>query len=166
MESLGEELADRFGVPPPRVLMQGGKLRALEFKFPLPVSLRRARELSQAASEREVLIEPDRPGRVQLLVDAAPAPAAADRPPARLRIDGDGAAPELVRRLYAVFEGITVYENEGAAQPELHVEGVRKLFVNRTQRALQSEVQHAEVRENGTLVLRVQPATRKRKRSD
>ena len=76
MESLGEELAERFGVPPPRVLMQGGKLRALEFKFPLPVSLRRARELSQAASEREVLIEPDRPGSVQLLVDAAPAPPA------------------------------------------------------------------------------------------
>ena len=33
-------------------------------------------------------------------------------------------------------------------------------------RALQPGVQHAEVRENGTLVLRVQPATRKRKRSD
>lgn len=165
MQSFGESLSEKFNVDAPRVLMQGKHVRALEFLFDVPVCLQRARELSRAADEREVLIDTDCPGRVQLLMNAAPVAAKAIVSP-QLRIASDTVAPELVRRLYAVFEGITVYENDSAPHPELHVEGVRKLFVNRTQRAFQEDVEHAEIRKNGTLVLRIAPVSRKRKRSE
>jgi len=165
MESLCKDLSEQFDVTAPRVLMQGQHVRALEFAFDVPVSLELARELSRAAGEREVLIETDRPGKVQLLMNAVPSHAKI-APKLSLCIDADATAPELVRRLYTVFEGITVYENDSAAHPELHVEGVRKIFVNRTHRALQGDVEHAEVRKNGTLVLRVRAGSRKRKRSE
>ena len=139
-----------------RVLAQGDSVRALEFTLgQSTTTLAKARELSIAADGREVLIDTDRPTCLQVLMDSAPVPRCVPRSAPRSKVVVPShACGRVIRICFELFEGITVYE--ATAHPThmtLHVKGVRKLYVNRTHQAFGDDIESAEVRSDGTLVI-------------